>query len=312
MTEILQASGGLLAAVAAILAWAAKLRWSSEFKAAKDETIAAKEAHIKRLESEVDMLRHQDPIKLREHYLSIKGQHEELITDLQKDIQQTREELRRAQAAGESQAVVEAKVIENIQVRWLERFTQALTSTDAEPREKLVFMVEVHPSVAALQLEVHTISSDPAIIVFSYLGIRTQVTTEARPADERGVVEHLIAAVQRRIVGQLQFVESDVFRSHLKRQVAVRHRHVENAERAEPERAAQDALATRHFESAWLEVYEAAVNGWRWPTRLAKELYTEAIAAQHRGSWQRLVHRGELEGAGDDPLRLSSWATHFG
>lgn len=50
-TELIQALTALAAAVSAALAWAAKLWWSREFAAAKDETIKARQAQIDTLNS---------------------------------------------------------------------------------------------------------------------------------------------------------------------------------------------------------------------------------------------------------------------
>lgn len=49
--EIIQALTVLAAALSAVLAWAAKLRWSQEYAAAKDETIKARQAQIDTLNS---------------------------------------------------------------------------------------------------------------------------------------------------------------------------------------------------------------------------------------------------------------------
>jgi response regulator RpfG family c-di-GMP phosphodiesterase len=73
----------LLSAIAAVLAWAAKLRWSKEYAAAKDEVIKAKEAQIEFLKNEIETLRELSPIKIREYFVSVKTQLEEYI-DLQK------------------------------------------------------------------------------------------------------------------------------------------------------------------------------------------------------------------------------------
>jgi len=43
-------------ALAAVLAWAAKLWWSKEYAAAKDEIISAKEAQIELLKNEIETL----------------------------------------------------------------------------------------------------------------------------------------------------------------------------------------------------------------------------------------------------------------
>ena len=59
----------LLSAIAAVLAWAAKLWWGKEYGAAKDEIIKAKEAQIDTLNREIQNLRELTPMKIREYFL---------------------------------------------------------------------------------------------------------------------------------------------------------------------------------------------------------------------------------------------------
>jgi response regulator RpfG family c-di-GMP phosphodiesterase len=73
----------LFSTVAAVLAWVAKLRWSKEFAAAKDEVIRAKESQIESLKNEIQILQDLSPVKVREYFVSVKTQLEEYI-DLQK------------------------------------------------------------------------------------------------------------------------------------------------------------------------------------------------------------------------------------
>jgi polyhydroxyalkanoate synthesis regulator phasin len=67
----------LLNPVAAILAWAAKLFWSREYAAAKDETIRAKEAQIETLRQQLQALQEMTPMRIREYFESMKLQLEE-------------------------------------------------------------------------------------------------------------------------------------------------------------------------------------------------------------------------------------------
>lgn len=80
---ILSLITSLVSAIAAVLAWIAKLRWSKEYAAAKDEVIRAKEAQIELLKAEIQTLRELSPVKIREYFVSVKTQLEEYI-DLQK------------------------------------------------------------------------------------------------------------------------------------------------------------------------------------------------------------------------------------
>lgn len=54
LIAVIYAVGALLSALAAFLAWAARLWWGKEFAAAKDETIHAKEAQIAVLKEQFD------------------------------------------------------------------------------------------------------------------------------------------------------------------------------------------------------------------------------------------------------------------
>ena len=105
-------------AIAAVLAWAAKLRWSKEFGAAKDETIKSKEtqietlrnalrslgtlqdevikakdAQIESLHHEIENIRELTPMKIREYFLSVKAQLEEFNDCLQQQLHDARAEL---------------------------------------------------------------------------------------------------------------------------------------------------------------------------------------------------------------------------
>ncbi|SRR6266404_3233068 len=98
------ALSALASAVAALLAWLAKLRWAKEYAVAKDETIKAKQAEIERLLHEVqsvreltnDVIKAKDiqiqllsdltPMKIREYFLSVRTQLEEYIENLKSQI----------------------------------------------------------------------------------------------------------------------------------------------------------------------------------------------------------------------------------
>jgi len=67
----------ILSLLAAVLAWVAKLRWSKEYIAAKDEIIKAKEAQIGVLREQIQGLKELTPMKIREYFESVKSQLEE-------------------------------------------------------------------------------------------------------------------------------------------------------------------------------------------------------------------------------------------
>jgi len=108
----------LASALAAVLAWAAKLWWAKEYSAAKDETLKAKEAQIaslkaalesfqalfgetakakdaqiEALKNEIQNLRELTPMKLREYFLSVKEQLEEYNDILQGELKNAQEEI---------------------------------------------------------------------------------------------------------------------------------------------------------------------------------------------------------------------------
>jgi hypothetical protein len=112
------AISALASALAAVLAWAAKLWWSKEYSAAKDEIIKAKEAQIaslkagidsiqmlsgettkakdaqiETLKNEIQNLRELTPMKIREYFLSVKGQLEEYNDKLQEELKTAYEEI---------------------------------------------------------------------------------------------------------------------------------------------------------------------------------------------------------------------------
>ena len=93
--DLIQAITVLASVLAAILAWVAKLRWSNEYAAAKDEIVKAKDAMIDVLNKEIENLREFTSPQLREHYLAQKTGLEERIENLQEQLAQARAELSR-------------------------------------------------------------------------------------------------------------------------------------------------------------------------------------------------------------------------
>lgn len=114
------AISALASALAAVLAWAAKLWWAKEYAAAKDETIKAKDAQIASLKSsieniqvlssetakakdaqietlknEIQNLRELTPMKIREYFLSVKEQLEEYNGKLQEELASAYEEVKK-------------------------------------------------------------------------------------------------------------------------------------------------------------------------------------------------------------------------
>jgi hypothetical protein len=97
VVALIQATGALLAAAAAVLAWIAKIRWADEFKAAKEAEIqslktriqelkATKDEQIAVYKSHVETLRQLDSTTLREHYISQREGFEEPVDELEQSV----------------------------------------------------------------------------------------------------------------------------------------------------------------------------------------------------------------------------------
>jgi len=118
LSQLMGLIASLASAVAAVLAWVAKIRWSDEYSKAKDETIKAKDAlvevknaqlqtlitnkdetikakeeQIKVLEREVKSLNDLTPMKIREYFLSVREQMEEYNTLLKNQLDEAHNEL---------------------------------------------------------------------------------------------------------------------------------------------------------------------------------------------------------------------------
>jgi hypothetical protein len=96
---LIYAIAALASALAAVLAWAAKLWWAREFGAAKDEIIKAKEAQIELLKTEVQNLTELTPMKIREYFMSVKVQLEEYNNLLQQQLHEAQLEIEQKDAA---------------------------------------------------------------------------------------------------------------------------------------------------------------------------------------------------------------------
>jgi DNA repair exonuclease SbcCD ATPase subunit len=81
--------------IAAVLAWVAKIRWSDEYREAKEETIKSKEAHIEMLQNEVENLHALTPIKMREYFESTKDSLEEFVEVLQTQLDDAKSTLKK-------------------------------------------------------------------------------------------------------------------------------------------------------------------------------------------------------------------------
>lgn len=118
LSQLISLIASLASAVAAVLAWVAKIRWADEYSKAKDETIKAKdtlievkdaqlqtlitnkdeiiktkEEQINVLEREVSSLKELTPMKIREYFLSVREQMEEYNTVLKNQLDEAHNEL---------------------------------------------------------------------------------------------------------------------------------------------------------------------------------------------------------------------------
>jgi len=120
-SEIAQLSATVASALAAVLAWVAKLRWSKEYAAAKEEIIKSKGAQLTIKDEQIRMLRtlieskdeaitarkaensvlcreldsllELTPMKIKEYFLSVKSQLEAYNESLKNELQNTIAEL---------------------------------------------------------------------------------------------------------------------------------------------------------------------------------------------------------------------------
>jgi hypothetical protein len=91
--ELIYPIAAFFSALAAVLAWVAKLMWGKEYMAAKDETIKAKEAHIEVLKSQIESLRELTPVKMKEYFATVKATLEEYNETLQLQLNEAKKEI---------------------------------------------------------------------------------------------------------------------------------------------------------------------------------------------------------------------------
>ncbi|MDO9371513.1 MAG: hypothetical protein Q7U07_02825 [Gammaproteobacteria bacterium] len=108
----------IASSIAAVLAWAAKLWWSKEYGAAKDEIIKAKEAQIEALKGEIESLKEMTPMKIREYFLSVRQQLEEYndalngeLDEARKEIEGKNAEIKKLQSEGAQKSNEVAKLV---------------------------------------------------------------------------------------------------------------------------------------------------------------------------------------------------------
>ncbi|MCH7754041.1 hypothetical protein IH970_02795 [candidate division KSB1 bacterium] len=101
----------LASSIAAILAWIAKLLWSKEYIAAKDEVIKAKDAQIEVLNQQIEGLKELTPMKIREYFLSVKLQLEEYNDHLKGQLKDSKKKLSASQYSEKKLSAEKLKAI---------------------------------------------------------------------------------------------------------------------------------------------------------------------------------------------------------
>ena len=91
--EIIYIVTALISSVAALAAWIAKILWSQQYAAAKDEIIKAKDAQISALKDQISFLEQCNSKKLREYVICVKEELEQYIDTLKLEIDEKQKEL---------------------------------------------------------------------------------------------------------------------------------------------------------------------------------------------------------------------------
>lgn len=107
---VIQAVGALAAAAAAVLAWVAKIRWSEQYREAKEAQIqtlktaieqleATKEVQIEVYKARLESLRQLDSRALRERFLAQKNSLEEMLEEREEYAERVQRRLNEAEEA---------------------------------------------------------------------------------------------------------------------------------------------------------------------------------------------------------------------
>jgi hypothetical protein len=205
------ALAAVLSALAACLAWAARVRWSSDFAAAKDETIRskdtqiqalqrskdemiqAKDAQLQTLQLQLDNLRELTPMKIREYFINMKERLEEFNDSLKRQlleaarlIAQKQDEIDTLQARGTGQKA---------KIEKLEREKAVLEQRTAELAERVTVLErEERPFAQALNEWVAAADSSRSL---TDLGVRLTLPMSGRSYSLGPVPEAAVAKKKR-------------------------------------------------------------------------------------------------------------------
>lgn len=83
----------LVSLIGAILAWIAKIRWSNEYKIAKDEIIKSKDSLITQLKETVQFYKDMTPMKIKEYFDTVKKQLEDYNLLLSEQLESAKKEI---------------------------------------------------------------------------------------------------------------------------------------------------------------------------------------------------------------------------
>lgn len=87
-------------AVAACLAWVAKIRWSKEYRDATDRIIQAKEQEIGALKRQIELYEQLNPKKLVEWYQAQKEMAEQYVESLKRQLEDARTAIHELETSG--------------------------------------------------------------------------------------------------------------------------------------------------------------------------------------------------------------------
>ncbi len=138
--DLIYAGAIFASALATILAWVAKLWWSKEYAAAKDETIRAKDAQIAALEAQLDTFRELTPMKIREYFVSVKDQLEEYNDMLKKQVEEKDRQIEVLRSGGEFDKL-EVERLQNEKEALLERRREAGTASEEANKLLSTFLI---------------------------------------------------------------------------------------------------------------------------------------------------------------------------
>ena len=127
---VIQSLTSLGGVAAAVLAWAAKLQWSKEFKEAKEAQIKAREDHIKSLQNNIDAIQLASEERL-------KAKDEQIVEELEEALRD-KDQLLEVLSTEQSNNVDKIKTLEEEKL--------SLTNKLSEVKDEIITIEESVPS----------------------------------------------------------------------------------------------------------------------------------------------------------------------